>query len=132
MLIHVLTVKIAATVLVWCVPLLLFPSAWLIAAGLPADLDWPFLRLLGWAYLALCVGYGFAWQAARRGEVQRGPLWMGVTSNGGASVLLWLQGLGGVWNGWGGLPQFVLWSSAVATALITAGLIRYGLRPAAR
>lgn len=70
----VLLFKIAATVLMWCVPMLLFPPAVLTVLGLPDQSSYLFIRLLGWAYLALCVGYGFAYQAARRGEVMSGPI----------------------------------------------------------
>ncbi len=80
--------KIAATVLFWCVPLILFPATALEALGLPPQSSYMFVRLLGW------------------------------------------DGLTGTWSTWGGIPRFVLWSSLLATAAITAGLHFFGVRPA--
>jgi hypothetical protein len=59
--------KIAATVAFWCIPLLLFPSESLEALGLPPESSYMFVSMLGWAYLALCVGYAFGLNASRRG-----------------------------------------------------------------
>lgn len=120
--------KIAATVLVWCLPLLLFPATVLEAIGFPAQDTYMFVRMLGWAYLALCVGYGFGLQAALRGERLMGPIWVGIVSNGGACLYLCFYGVSGAWQDWSPLVQFIAWGSAVATALITAGLIAFGVR----
>lgn len=87
-----------------------------------------FVRLLGWAYLALCVGYGFGLQASLQGKRLKGPIWMGIVSNGGACIYLCAYGFSGAWSHWSGAVQFIAWSSAVATALITAGLYMYGIR----
>jgi hypothetical protein len=125
----VLIFKIAATLLFWCIPLILFPASLLQALGLPVDPTAMFLRMLGWAYLALCVGYGFALAAALRGERLLGPIWVGLVSNGGACLYLSYYGLNGAWNAWSGAVQFVLWASVAATLAITSGLYRYGLRP---
>lgn len=125
---RVYVVKIAATLLFWCLPLLLFPAAVLDIAGFPPQETYQFVRMLGWAYLALCVGYAFGLQATRRGEYLPGPLWVGIVSNGGACLYLLYYGLTGEWRDWGGFVQFVLWSSVVATAGITAGLYWFGLR----
>ena len=120
--------KISATVLFWCLPLILFPGALLSALGLPLGDSEMFVRMLGWAYLALCVGYGFGLQAARRGQIAPGPVWVGVVSNGGACVYLLWFGITGAWAQWHGFTQFVLWSSVLATAAITLGLVWFGLR----
>ena len=124
----VLIVKIAATVLVWCVPLLLFPASLLQAIGFPEQSSYMFVRMLGWAYLALCVGYAFALQASLQGKRLMGPIWVGIVSNGGACLYLCFYGLSGAWSQWSGLIQFIAWGSALATALITAGLYLYGVR----
>ena len=124
----VLVFKIAATVLVWCVPLLLLPAATLSQLGFPEQDSYLFVRLLGWAYLALCVGYGFGLRAALAGRRLMGPIWVGIVSNGGACLYLLIYGLAGTWADWGGFVQFIAWSSAVATALITAGLVVFGVR----
>ena len=124
----VLVVKIAATLTVWCVPLLLFPVSLLQAIGFPAQDSYMFVRMLGWAYLALCVGYGFALQAALQGRRLMGPIWVGIVSNGGACVYLCFYGFSGTWAQWPAAIQFIAWSSALATALITAGLYVFGVR----
>ena len=123
----VLIFKIAATLLVWCLPLIAFPAAWLVAAGLPEPETFLFVRMLGWAYLALCVGYAFSLSAALKGRRLMAPIWVGVVSNGGACIYLLYFGISGTWYAWGGFIQFVGWSSAAATALITVGLIVYGV-----
>ena len=119
--------KIVATVAVWCVPLILFPVDWLDAVGFPEQDSYLFVRLLGWAYLALCVGYAFGLGAALRGERLMGPIWVGIVSNGGACGYLCAYGLSGSWAAWPAPVQVVAWGSAVATALITAGLVIFGV-----
>ena len=125
---RVLIVKIAATVCVWCVPLILFPATLLEAVGFPPQQSYMFVSMLGWAYLALCVGYGFGLQASLAGKRLMAPIWVGMVSNGGACLYLCYYGFTGEWSAWSGVVQFVFWSSALATALITAGLYRYGVR----
>lgn len=120
--------KITATVFFWCLPLILLPGDILVAAGLPEQESWMFPRMLGWAYLALCVGYCFGLQASLQGKRLMGPIWVGIVSNGGASAYLFYYGLSGEWSSWSTLIQLVGWSSAVATALITAGLFIFGVR----
>lgn len=120
--------KIGATVLFWCVPLIFFPSRILEAAGFPSQPSYLFVRMLGWAYLALCVGYAFGLSASLRGERAAGPIWVGIVSNGGACAYLTGFGMAGAWSDWGGFVQLVLWSSALATGAITAGLYLFGVR----
>ena len=122
--------KIGATVLFWCLPLLLFPRELLSAVGFPEQESYMFVRMLGWAYLALCVGYYVGLQASLRGERLMGPIYVGLCSNGGACLILLYYGLSGAWSGWGGWVQFIGWSSIPATFFITLGLYWYGLRPA--
>ena len=125
----VFSVKIVATVLIWCFPMLLFPSGWLLTLGLtPQPNDFMFVRLLGWAYLALCVGYGFGLRHALNGRRALGPIWVGIVSNGGACVLLAYFVSCGAWSGFSAAILFILWSSVVATAGITAGLWTWGVR----
>ena len=120
--------KIAATILVWCVPLLFFPASLLEAAGFPAQPTYMFVRMLGWAYLALCVGYTFGLAAALKGGRLMGPIWVGIVSNGGACLYLLFYGLTGTWSTWGWMIQVVAWGSILATAVITLGLYRFGVR----
>ena len=131
-LVRVYVFKIGATVLFWCVPLIFFPAAILEAIGLPSQQTYMFLRMLGWAYLALCVGYAFGLAAALRGQRAPGPVWTGIVSNAGACFYLTYFGVTGTWDGWGGPVRFVLWSSAAATAAITVGLYLFGVRNAGR
>lgn len=127
-LVNVLYAKICATALFWCVPLLLFPTNLLELLGFPPQSPWMFVRLLGWAYLALCVGYAFALIEAQRGHRLVGAIWVGIVSNGGACAWLFFYGLTCSWTAWGQLAKVILWGSAVSTALVTFSLIRYGLR----
>jgi hypothetical protein len=106
--------KISATLLFWSVPLILFPLTLLEQAGLPSQSSYMFVRLLGWAYLSLCVAPG--------------PIWVGIVSNGGACVYLATYGFSGAWVDWGGLIQFIAWASVLATAAITIGLYTFGVR----
>lgn len=120
--------KIAATVLVWCAPLLLMPSSWIEATGLPEQETLMFVRMLGWAYLALCVGYAFGLKESIRGRRAMGPIWVGIVSNGGAFLYLVYYGAMGTWESWGLPLQIIGWGSALATFLITLGLILFGVR----
>ena len=120
--------KISATIIFWCAPLILLPADTLVEAGLPRQESWMFLRMLGWAYLALCVGYYFGLEASLQGKKLMGPIWVGIVSNGGASAYLFYYGLSGAWSNWSAFIQFVGWASALATALITAGLFIFGVR----
>ena len=123
----ILFFKITATIFFWCIPLLLFPAAALKAVGFPPQENYMFVRLLGWAYLSLCVGYYFALRASLEGRRLMGPIWVGIVSNGGACLYLLYYGATGSWSSWGGAVQFIAWGSICATALITLGLLIYGV-----
>lgn len=129
---QVFVFKIVATVVFWCIPLLVFPAAWLQALGFPPPPSDLFLRLLGWAYLALCVGYAFGLAASLRGQHSSGPIWVGIVSNGGACAWLLSFGLSGEWAAWGGYATLLMWASVAATAGITLGLYLFGVRVQAR
>lgn len=119
--------KITATVLCWCIPLIFFPAALIESLGFPEQQTYMFVRMLGWAYLALCVGYWFGLQAALRGKRAMGPIWVGIVSNGGAFIYLFYYGVSGTWSEWGVAVQFIGWSSILATFLITVGLFVFGV-----
>ncbi|AVP97726.1 hypothetical protein C7S18_11180 [Ahniella affigens] len=126
---RVFVVKIAATVLFWCVPLLLFPTDVLVRLGIPEPGSLLlFVRLLGWAYLALCVGYGFGLAAALKGQRAMGSIAAGIVSNGGASLYLCYFGLSGAWSDWGGIMPWLLWASAAVTGLLAVLLYWFGVR----
>lgn len=123
---RILAAKIALTLALWCVPLLLFPPAWLAALGFPLPQPLLFLRLLGMAYAALVVGYGFGLRAARRGEYPAAVVWVGIASNGGACGLLASAAAAGTWTGWGAVANGLMWCSLLATAAIAFALVVYG------
>ena len=47
--------KIIFTLVAWCLPLLFFPNLVLTAFDIQEPVVSYFLRLLGWAYFALCI-----------------------------------------------------------------------------
>ena len=120
--------KIAVTIFIWCVPLILFPQFLLDAIGFPEQNSYMFVRMLGWAYVALCVGYGFGLSASLKGKRAMGPIWVGIGSNGGACIYLLYYGISGTWVNWGIFMQVILWGSSLATGLITLGLYLFGVK----
>lgn len=125
---RILIFKIVATLACWSAPLILLPATTIEAMGFPPQETYIFVRMLGWAYLSLCVGYGFALRSALAGKRALGPIWVGVVSNGGAFAYLLYYGLLGTWDSWGTPVQGVAWGSVLATLAITVGLVVYGLR----
>lgn len=118
--------KITATLLCWCVPLILMPSSWFEFVGFPRQESYMFVRMLGWSYLALCVGYTFGLASALNGKIEKSPVWMGIVSNGGACSYLLYYGVTGTWSSWGVAVQFIGWASILASFLITVGLFWFG------
>ena len=123
----VLSIKITITLILWSLPLLLFPTSLFVWIGMPEPKPMLFLRLLGAAYLALVVGYMSGLRRLRRGDEVQDIVWVGITSNGSAFLILLLYGIAGTWKGWGILAQIYMWVSVVATASITLGLVVAGL-----
>lgn len=119
--------KILFTVCFWSIPLILLPIQCLNAIGFPAQSSYMFVRLLGWAYLALTIGYWFGYQDAKRGVRLMSIIWVGIVSNGGACLCLLYFGLSGQWSKWSAVMQSITWMSIIATAFITAGLIGFGV-----
>ena len=124
----VFAIKIGATLVCWCLPLILLPASAIEAAGFPKQDSYMFVRMLGWAYLALCVGYWFGLRSALEGKRPLAPIWVGIVSNGGAFGYLCYYGAMGTWTSWGGIVQVIGWGSVVATLAISIGLIVFGLR----
>lgn len=120
--------KIITTIVAWCIPLILFPTSVLEFVGFPEQSTYIFVRLLGWAYLALCVGYYFGLKESLKRKRFMGPIWVGLVSNGGACLYLFYYGVIGTFSNWGVFMQFVVWGSFLATGLITIGLYIYGIR----
>lgn len=123
----VFSVKILFTLIFWCIPLLFFPASLFVRLGIPNPQPILFVRLLGAAYLALTLGYIFGFNALRQGENIQDVIWVGIVSNGLASLILFIYGAIGLWNPWGNLAKFFMWSSAIITALITLGLLITGM-----
>jgi hypothetical protein len=107
--IRLLWVKIAGTALAAALPMLLTPAAVYERLGFPPQETMLFLRLYGLSTLALLVGYHGGIVQARRGEFPRGVLHMGLVSNGGQGLMLAAAGIAGVYAGWGGPAQAMMW-----------------------
>lgn len=123
----VLKAKVLFTLTFWSLPLLLCPASWFVRVGMPEPKPMLFLRLLGAAFLALVVGYTSGLRRLGRSDDVRDIVWVGITSNGLASLILVRSGIAGAWKEWGILAQIYMWISALATALITLWLAVAGL-----
>jgi hypothetical protein len=119
----ILWVKVLFTLAFWSLPLLTFPASWFAWMGMPEPKPMLLLRLLGAAFLALVVGYMSGILGLGRGEDVRDIIWMGITSNSLASLILFFFGFTGAWKEWRRLARIFMWGSAFATALITLGLV---------
>ena len=118
--------KIAFTVVFACIPLLFLPIGVLRDLGFEAPSPSLFLRLLGMAYLALVMDYGFGLRDSLQGRYPCSTVWVGIVSNGGAALLLGLSGVKGVWENWGLVAQVSMWASVICLWGITLGLITLG------
>lgn len=122
----VLIFKILLTFALWSLPLLLFPAGWLVAIGFPDPGDSiAFVRLLGAAYLALGVGYVLGYRDLEKEKDVSNVVTVGMVSNGLACIILLIFGVLGRWHDWGILARAFMWGSAIATGLITAGLVAF-------
>lgn len=123
----VLVFKIAFTITAACIPLLLFPENLLQWLGYAVPQPQIFLRLLGMAYLALVVGYGFGLRDSMRGIHPSSVIWVGIVSNGGAALLFAVAAAQHVWESWGVIARIAMWGSLFSVSIITLGLILFGL-----
>lgn len=127
----VLWIKICCSLVLWCVPLLLFPARWFTWFGMPAPRPMLFGRLLGAAFAALVPGYGLGlydlYQNQAVTEAVRNVVWVGIVSNGLACLVLVVAGNAGVWDCWGRWARGTMWLSAGLTGAITPGLVWTGL-----
>lgn len=118
--------KIAFTLVAWCLPLLFFPNLLLTAFDIQEPVVSYFLRLLGWAYLALCVGYFVGLVNAKKGVLLFPPIWAGIVSNSGAAMLLFMLAS----NYYSQLPWQLtafIFVSSTGAAFVTYILIYFGL-----
>jgi hypothetical protein len=119
--------KIFITLVFWSLPLLFLPEKLIAKWGFIQKPNYIFVRLLGWAYLALCVGYGFGLNDALQGKRNLGVIWTGIVSNGGASFILGYFGIYGNWLGKNPIPHTFCWVFAFVTAAITILLVSFGV-----
>lgn len=84
LLIIVLGAKIAVTVFAWALPMLFAPK---LISGRDDAASILTQRLLGMAYLALAVMYGFGLQEALEGQIPNSTIIVGLVSNGGGALL---------------------------------------------
>lgn len=119
----VLRAKVLFTLMLWTVPCLAFPASLFVWVGMPDPQPMLLLRLYGAATLALVVGYISGLRRLGQGEDVRNIVWVGVTSNVSASLILFLSGIAGTWESWGVLARIYMWSSALLTASISLGLV---------
>jgi len=88
----ILIAKMSVTLLAVVIPFLFFPKPTLdrtVGFGAP---DGVFYRLYGVAVLALLVAYGVGYVQVQEGIYPEGVVWMGLVSNGGATLVLILMG----------------------------------------
>ena len=125
-----LALKIIVTLGFWSFPLLVAPGFFLPLAGLDLPDSHILLSLLGWAYLALCVGYGYGFMQARKGVREKGILVMGVASNGSGCLIMLFYALSGT------APQLTVFGNVIAlgsgffTGFFAFSLYHLGLREA--
>jgi len=122
----VLAAKIVITILAWALPLLFFPRGLLVNLGFPAPEPEIFLRLLGIAYMALVVGYALGFRKTLRNEYPLVAVWVGIVSNGGATIVLVIGAVTRIWSHWGPLAQLYMWLSLASSATIALGLMLFG------
>ena len=127
---NVIALKIIVTMGFWSFPLLVAPGFFLPQAGLELPENTILLSLLGWAYVALCVGYGYGFLQARKGIREKGILAMGVVSNGGACLIMLFNTMIGM------APELTLFGNIIAlgsvafTGFFAVSLYLLGLREA--
>ncbi len=131
---NVFVTKIVLTI-VLCISMLFIPIDWLSKAGFPVPDPIIFLKLLGMAYGALLVGYWFGLVAVRRGEYPKAAIWVGIVSNGGATIILAGYAISGYffpgssyWLDWKHSAPYVMGFLLIAVSGISIGLFIYGIQ----
>ena len=111
----VLAIKIGVTAVFIAAPFLFMPERRLVAM-LGVSSGGPILRLYGVAILALLTGYASGFGTIAQGQFPWSVAAMGIVSNGGAALVLFLSG---AWRRMRLIGTFV---AGVAVALILAVL----------
>ncbi len=125
-----LGLKVVVTLALWAGPALLLPAPWFPVFGIPQPplAQIVFVRLLGAAYVALCVGYVIAWRAPAR---HPSAILVGIVSNGLAALAILSVGSAGGFDSWSTLGAVYIWGSCLIAAGIAAALVTTG-RPLLR
>lgn len=114
----VMAAKIALTLGIWSLPLLLFSEKSFTRMGFPQPGSMVFLRLLGVAYGALACVYALGLKGVLDPAIVRGIGWV---SNGGAFVILCVARR--EWTGWGLAARTYMMASQGLTGSIAAALM---------
>jgi len=116
-----LAVKTLLTLVLWAGPALFLPAPWFPLLGIPQPplAQLVFVRLLGAAYVALCVGYAMAWRAPSRHPA---VVLVGIVSNALAALAILSVGSAGGFDGWSPLGAAYIWGSCLAAAAIAIAL----------
>jgi hypothetical protein len=127
---RVLAAKIVVTVALWAAPALLLPAPWFPFVGVPEPplAQLVFVRLLGAAYVALIVAYGYAWRAPARHPA---AVVVGAVSNGLAALVILSVGSSGGFDTWSALGKMYIWGSCLIAAGLAVALVVTG-RPVLR
>ncbi len=116
--------KIIVTLVCLCIPLLLFPREVYVYFGIPMEDSMIFMRLLGVAYLALCVGYFSAITALKSNQKPTAIIDMGLVSNGLAALVFLFYGATGSWQNWNLFAQVYMWLIMLGAFYICIGLFK--------
>ena len=117
--------KIGVTAIGLSVPLLLFPRRFFSDFDVSAD-AMLFVRLLGVAYAALCVGYYGGIQLLDDKAALRYVIYMGLVSNGLAGLVFLIYGLMGRWSAYAIGLQVYLWLLVAGAFYMTLRLFYLG------
>jgi len=125
-----LAAKTLVTLVFWAGPALFLPAPWFPLVGIPQPpiAQLVFVRLLGAAYVALCVGYAIAWRNPAR---HPGAILVGIVSNGLAALAILSVGSAGGFDSWSPLGAAYIWGSCLAAAGVAIALLVTG-RPLLR
>ena len=117
--------KIGVTAMGLCIPLILFPRSFFADFDVSAD-GMLFVRLLGVAYAALCVGYYGGIQLLEDQQAVRYVIYMGLVSNGFAGLIFLIYGVTGRWTSYAIGMQIYLWLLVAGAFYMTFRLFYLG------